>query len=86
MVYLSIASLWEIAIKKSLGKLEIKQTIVELAQICHDSDITIPSIKTGYLDNLETLPKIHGDPFSFLCSIAGYRFCSAIASYLLTIL
>ena len=66
MVYLSIASVWEIAIKKSLGKLEIKQTIVELARICHDSDITILPIKTGYLDNLETLPKIHGDPFDRL--------------------
>ncbi len=66
MVYLSIVSLWEIAIKKNLGKLEINQTMTELAQICQDADITILPIKTSYLDKLETLPEIHGDPFDRL--------------------
>lgn len=66
MVYLSIVSLWEIAIKKNLGKLEIKQTMTELVQICQDADITILPIKTSYLDKLETLPGIHGDPFDRL--------------------
>ena len=66
MVYLSIVSLWEIAIKKNLGKLEIKQTMKELAQICRDVDIVILPIKTSYLDKLETLPGIHGDPFERL--------------------
>lgn len=66
MVYLSIVSLWEIAIKKSLGKLEIKQTIAELAQICRGANITILPIKVSYLDRLGTLPKVHGDPFDRL--------------------
>lgn len=66
MVYLSIVSLWEIAIKKNLGKLEIKQTITELAQICRETDIMILPIKTSYLDKLEVLPGIHGDPFDRL--------------------
>lgn len=66
MVYLSIVSLWEIAIKRSLGKLEIKQTMTELAQICRDADIAILPIKTDYLDRLETLPGIHGDSFDRL--------------------
>lgn len=66
MVYLSIVSLWEIAIKKNLGKLEIKQTMTELAQICWDADIIILPIKTSYLDKLEVLPGIHGDPFDWL--------------------
>ncbi len=66
MVYLSIVSLWEIAIKKSLRKLEINQTMAELAQICQDADITILPIKVNYLDRLETLPGIHGDPFDRL--------------------
>ena len=66
IVYLSIVSLWEIAIKKSLGKLEIKQTMTELARICQDVDITILPIKTDYLGRLETLPGIHGDPFDRL--------------------
>ena len=66
MVYLSIASLWEIAIKKSLGKLEIKQTMTELARICQDTDIVILPIKPSYLDRLESLPQVHGDPFDRL--------------------
>ncbi len=45
MAYLSIVSLWEIAIKKSLGKLKIKQTIASTAMeeripiVTHDSKI-----------------------------------------------
>lgn len=66
MVYLSIVSLWKIAIKKSLRKLEINQTMAELAQICQDADIAILPIKVNYLDRLETLPGIHGDPFDRL--------------------
>lgn len=66
MVYLSIVSLWEIAIKKSLGKLEIKQSMAELARICQEAEITILPIKTSYLDRLGVLPGIHGDPFDRL--------------------
>lgn len=66
IVYLSIVSLWEIAIKKNLGKLELKQTMAELDQICQDADIIILPIKTCYLDRLGILSKIHGDPFDRL--------------------
>lgn len=66
IVYLSIVSLWEIVIKKNLGKLELKQTMAELEQICQDADINILPIKTSYLDRLGTLSEIHGDPFDRL--------------------
>lgn len=33
-IYVSIVSLWEIAIKSSIGKLEIKNSMEEIAGIC----------------------------------------------------
>lgn len=68
------------------GKLEINQTMTELAQICQDADITILPIKTSYLDKLETLPEIYGDPFdryqlNTLRQVAGYLSLVAVAKY-----
>lgn len=37
----SIASLWEISIKYSIGKLELKQSIQEIADICIEYGIQI---------------------------------------------
>lgn len=51
-IFVSIASLWEIAIKHSLGKLELEFSIL--------------LIKAFHLDELERLPKIHNDPFDRL--------------------
>lgn len=65
-LYLSIASLWEIAIKKSIGKLDIKKSMVELEEICHDLKIVVLPMKTKYLDKIQRLPMIHGDPFDRL--------------------
>ena len=38
---ISIASLWEIAIKSSLGKLEIKSSIVKISETCAKEGIQI---------------------------------------------
>ena len=35
-LYVSIASLWEIAIKKTIGKLDIEESVTEIADICND--------------------------------------------------
>lgn len=65
-LYLSVASLWEIAIKKSIGKLEISKSITELEEICHHLQIEILPIKSRYLERIQKLPMIHGDPFDRL--------------------
>lgn len=65
-LYLSIASLWEIAIKKSIHKLSIEKSITELEEICHKLQIVILPIKSKYLERLRQLPMIHGDPFDRL--------------------
>ena len=65
-VFVSTVSLWEIAIKKSLGKLDIPFTPSELAEICRQRDIEILPIKPKHLDWLLELPIIHNDPFDRL--------------------
>ena len=65
-VYVSIASLWEIAIKKSIGKLEFKHSIEKIAELCHEKDILILQIQPKYFDKIIKLPNIHNDPFDRL--------------------
>lgn len=65
-LYLSVASLWEIAIKKSIHKLNIEKSIIELEKICLDLHIEILPIKSQYLERIQKLPMIHGDPFDRL--------------------
>lgn len=65
-LYLSIASLWEIAIKKTIKKLDIEETITDLENICIKYGIIILPIKTSYLEKIQKLPLIHADPFDRL--------------------
>jgi PIN domain nuclease of toxin-antitoxin system len=70
-VGVSCVSLWEIAIKKSLGKLKIESTIAEIADLCVESDIKVIPVESDVLDALAVLPFIHRDPFDrYLISLA----------------
>ena len=60
---ISIASLWEIAIKTSIGKLMIKQSIQEIAALCLEQEIAILDIAPLFCDVMMDLPRIHHDPF-----------------------
>lgn len=62
-LYISMASLWEIAIKQANGKLELPFTPEELYEICLKRDIKVKQIKPMHLNHLKDLPKIHNDPF-----------------------
>ncbi len=62
----SIASLWELSIKHSLGKLELKQSVVEIADICASNHIVILGITPEHCHRTEALPFIHRDPFDRL--------------------
>ena len=66
-VLVSVASLWEIAIKVSLGKLELMKPFTELfpAHLEQDS-IDILPIRIAHLVTLSTLPFHHRDPFDRL--------------------
>ena len=65
-VYLSIASLWEVAIKKAIKKLDIPEMVKELEEKYGEKQIDILPIKTDYLERIQNLPMIHGDPFDRL--------------------
>lgn len=58
-----IASLWEIEIKRNIGKLQLPFIPSQLAKICTNRDIQILPVTSDELDVLGTLPFIHKDPF-----------------------
>jgi PIN domain nuclease of toxin-antitoxin system len=63
-IAISAASFWEIAIKKSLGRIKIE--IDELhAAMKEDAFAEIP-VRISQMLALETLPPFHGDPFDRL--------------------
>ena len=64
--YLSVASAWEVAIKLSIGKLDIEGNTADFIQDAENNGFTILPIKTAHLTALENLPMIHRDPFDRL--------------------
>jgi PIN domain nuclease of toxin-antitoxin system len=71
---LSVASLWEIAIKVSIQKLQIGMTMSELVKReVHGNAIQILAIEADHLDRLSSLPFHHKDPFDDLRSVVDHR-------------
>ena len=65
--FLSIVSLWEIAIKVSLGKLALGKSFEKLfPEQLHFNHIQILDITVDSLTKLATLPFHHRDPFDRL--------------------
>jgi len=63
IVYLSIASLWEIAIKLNLGKLSLQRSYETIGSAIDASDILILLISFADTVQVRNLPLHHGDPF-----------------------
>ena len=64
--FYSMASLWEIAIKQKLGKLDASLSIYDLKSFCDDMGfLQLPTI-SKYIENTKTLDFIHRDPFDRL--------------------
>jgi len=70
-VYISITSAWEIAIKLSIGKLNIINNTADFLHDAENNKINILPIKPSFLTILETLPLIHRDPFDRLLIAAA---------------
>lgn len=65
--FLSVASLWEMSIKVSIGKLDIGMTFTELMQHeVYGNAIEVLQIQSEHLDALAKLPFHHKDPFDRL--------------------
>jgi PIN domain nuclease of toxin-antitoxin system len=59
-VRFSAASVWEIAIKRALGRLEVPEDYLEAVDA---SDITLLSITGQHAEAAGALPRHHDDPF-----------------------
>ena len=65
--FISIASLWEMSIKLSIGKLELTITFIELVERqVYGNAIELLEIQPEHLDKLAKLPFHHKDPFDRL--------------------
>lgn len=65
--FLSVASLWEIAIKASTGKLEQHSSFEDLIRVqVFGNAIDLLAISAKHLDIVQTLPFHHRDPFDRL--------------------
>lgn len=60
---ISIASIWEISIKLSLGKLKIKHSISDIYQLLNKYEVKILNPKKEVFEILSSLKLIHRDPF-----------------------
>ncbi len=52
--------------KKTIGKLDIEESVTKIADICNDYRIIILPVKVRYLERIQQLPMIHGDLFDRL--------------------
>ena len=62
-LHFSIASLWEVAIKSSLGRSDFRVDVDELRLGLVANDYEEVSIEAAHVLRLPTLPNIHSDPF-----------------------
>ncbi len=62
-ILVSIASFWEIAIKRSIGKLDLKQSTEELFKETQNLNFILATIDERFIFLIETLPLHHRDPF-----------------------
>ena len=72
-VFLSLVTLWEIAIKKTIKKLDLPLSTAELLSICERAGIRTIPISAAYFDVIQELPLIHGDPFDRLIIATATR-------------
>jgi PIN domain nuclease of toxin-antitoxin system len=69
--YVSIASLWEIAIKLKLGKLSLKFPFERFASYLSDNEIELITISFDHLVKLLNLDPHHHDPFDRIIIAQG---------------
>jgi PIN domain nuclease of toxin-antitoxin system len=63
-VYVSIASLWEIAIKLNIGKLSLQRSYKTIGSERESSDISLLPISFADTAQVRNLPLHHRDPFN----------------------
>lgn len=67
LVLISVASAWEAAIKRAIGKLPLRDSVMNLVNsTVKDFDISILSIELSHVVTGAALPLHHKDPFDRL--------------------
>jgi PIN domain nuclease of toxin-antitoxin system len=64
--FISIATLWEMGIKYSLGKLKLKAELNKIFELFFDSGLILIPITPEHILTNTTLPFLHRDPFDRL--------------------
>jgi PIN domain nuclease of toxin-antitoxin system len=64
--YLSLASIWEISIKRSIGKLELDVSTQELVESAVAAGVRLLGVRPEHCYRLEGMPWHHRDPFDRL--------------------
>lgn len=62
-VFVSIASLWEMAVKISIGKLTLAQPLADVIKQIDLENIEVSAISPEHILQVSTLPFHHRDPF-----------------------
>ena len=67
-IYITIVSLWEIAIKRSIGKLKLTASLKDIQNLVSSKVVSILPLTVSHLEILEGLPykDKHRDPFDRL--------------------
>ena len=65
-VLVSAASIWEIAIKRSIGRLELPVSSARLLELARESGVPILDVRGEHAARVEELPFHHRDPFDRL--------------------
>lgn len=65
-IFVSTASVWEIAIKRALGRSGIAINARDAVGYFRDAGYALLDIRPEHAATVETLPKLHADPFDRL--------------------
>lgn len=71
-VFVSISSLWEVAIKTSIGKLTIAKPLTDIFKQLSVQSINILGIQPGHVLQVAALPFHHRDPFDRMIIAQSY--------------
>jgi PIN domain nuclease of toxin-antitoxin system len=73
-LFLSLASIWEIAIKSSVGRLKIADPLESFIPTeMQANDIELLDLTFRHVARVATLPFHHRDPFDLVCQAAEER-------------
>lgn len=65
-IHLSLASVWEVAIRRGLGRLELDVSTQELVETAVAAGVRLLSVSPAHVYRAEGLPWHHRDPFDRL--------------------